>query len=227
MFRITRLVFLIIIASSLFSETGLAQQRFKAGLIAGLNASQILRDDVGGYHRLGLRGGLRAITILTPKTDLFFEILYSQRGSYAKLGSPTTCFNGALEISANYIEIPVMYTFKDWLDEEEGFYKVQVSGGLSYGRLLSASSIGSCHDNVTDYFNKNDISITLGASFFVNEHLTFGARWSRSLNLLYNREKGPLIPIDPTVENSPMKPDPNNPNSLRGFFLSFQAGYIF
>lgn len=226
MFRITRLVFLVFIFSSVFSETGLAQQRFKAGLIAGLNASQILRDDVGGYNRLGLQGGLRAITILTPKTDVFFEILYSQRGSYEKLGSPK-CFNGALEISTNYIEIPVMYTFKDWLDEEDGFYKVQVSGGFSYGRLLSASSIGSCHDNVTDYFNKNDISVALGASFFVNEHLTFGARWSRSINLLYNREKGPLVRIDPSDPQSKEIPNPNNPNSLRGFFLSFRAGYIF
>ncbi len=209
-----------------FNESGLAQQqRFKAGIIAGLNASQILGDDSGGYNRLGLQGGLRAITILTPKSDLFFEILYSQRGSREKLGSPL-CFNGQIDIVTEYIEVPVMFTFKDWLDEKGDFYKVQVSGGLSYGRLLSASAIGSCHDELTDSFNKNDLSIAFGASFFTNEHLTFGARWSRSLNLLYNREKGPFSPINPSDPDSPLTTD-NNPNSLRGFFLSFRVGYIF
>ncbi len=218
-------LFLLLSLSVFISKKVNAQQRFKAGIIAGLNASQIQRDDVGGYRRLGLQGGLRAVAVFTEKTDLLFEILYSQRGSYDKLGSPK-CYNGALEISTKYIEVPVMFTFKDWLDEEDGFYKIQVSGGLSYGRLLSASSIGSCHDNVTDYFNKNDISIALGAEFFSNEHLTFGFRWSRSLNLLYNRLKGPLVPLDPGDPDSPTTTD-NNPNSLRGFFLSFRAGYIF
>ena len=63
-----------------FSGNTTAQQRFKAGVIGGLNASQIQNDDVGGYRRLGIQGGLRAITIFTDKIDLFFEILYSQRG---------------------------------------------------------------------------------------------------------------------------------------------------
>jgi hypothetical protein len=196
----------------LLSEKGVAQQRFKAGIIGGLNASQIQRDDVGGYNRLGVQGGLRAVAVVTNRTDLLFEILYSQRGSYDKLGSPK-CYNGALEISTKYIEVPVMVTFKDWLDEEDDFYKIQVSGGFSYGRLLSASSIGSCHDGLTDLFNKNDISFTIGAEFFGNEHLTFGVRWSRSINLLYNRKKGEEIN--------------RFESSLRGFFLSFRGGYIF
>ena len=84
-----------------------------------------------------------------------------------------------------------MTTYKDWLDEEGEFYK-NPSGvvGFSYGRLISASSIGSCHDDLTELFNKNDISFAIGAEYFSTEHLNFGVRWSRSINLLYNRKKG-------------------------------------
>ncbi len=187
----------------IFNHTISAQQRFKAGLIVGLNASQILGDENGGYNRLGLQGGLRAITVFTEKSDLVFEILYSQRGSRGRTGIST------LEISTNYIEVPVLFTFKDWLDED-GFYRIQVSGGFSYGRLLSASAIDSVHGEQVDNFNSNDISITLGAEFFTSEHFSFGARWSRSLNLLYNKDK-----YNQSI------------NSLRGFFLSFRGAYIF
>ena len=189
-----------------------SQQRFRAGLIAGLNASQIQRDDVGGYNRLGIQAGLRAIAILTDKTDVLFEILYSQRGSHDKNGNPF-CYNGPLDISTKYIEVPVMVTFKDWLEEEEGYYHIQVSGGLSYGRLISASSIGSCHDDLTRFFNKNDISFTVGAEYFSSPRFAWGVRWSRSINLLYNRKKGEAIN--------------RFENSLRGYFLSFRIGYIF
>lgn len=201
--------FLLLFLTSYDSD---GQERFKAGVFGGLNASQILLDDVGGYNRLGIQGGLRAIAVLTKRTDVFFEILYSQRGSRDSQGHPF-CYDGPLDISANYIEVPVMVTIKDWLSDNSNFYRIQASGGLSYGRLINASSEGSCHDDLADLFNKNDISFTVGAEYFTNEHLTIGMRWSRSLNLLYNRKEGDKIG--------------RNENSLRGFFLSFRAGYIF
>lgn len=205
--------FPIVLAFLIYSVDSDAQQRFRAGIIGGLNASQIQNDDVGGYRRLGLQGGLRAIAIFTEKIDLNIELLYSQRGSYDKEGN-WKCYDGPLDISTNYIEVPVVVTFKDWLDEQEDFYKIQVSGGFSYGRLINATSEGSCHDELTDLFNKNDISFTVGAEYFTSPHLTFGVKWSRSLNLLYNRKKGEeMLNLFE--------------NSLQGFFLSFRAGYIF
>ena len=205
--------FLFILACLFLQTNTSAQQRFKAGLIAGLNASQIQNDDVGGYDRLRVQGGLRAIAIFTDRFDLNIELLYSQRGSYAKEGSPR-CFNGPLDITANYVEIPVLATIKDWMHEEDGYYRIQASGGFSYGRLISSSSIGSCHDGLEELFNKNDVSFTIGAEYFATKNVTIGFRWSRSLNLLYNRKKGEEM-------------FNRSENSLQGFFLSFRAGYIF
>lgn len=193
----------------LFAGNANAQRRFKAGFIFGLNASQILGDDVGGYNKLGLQGGLRGTAVLKDRMDLSMELLYSQRGSYQKEGSPL-CNNGSLKINLQYVEVPVVISYKDWLDEEEGFYKVQASIGLAYSRLLKATANGSCHDDLAGTFNSDDFGFTVGADYFTSQNLSFGVRWSKSLNLLYDKDKH----------------DPGR-NSLRGFFLSFRSAYMF
>ena len=201
--------FFTALALLFFTENALAQQRFKAGLVIGLNASQIQGDDIGGYNKLGLQGGLRAIAVLKEKMDISFELLYSQRGSYSKYSSPK-CPNGDEKIALQYVEVPVLFSYKDWFQEEDGYYKVQASAGISYGRLLGATAEGSCHDDLTDKFNTNDIGFTGGVEYFASEHVGFGVRWSKSFNLLYNKDKH----------------DPGR-NSLRGFFLSFRGAYVF
>ena len=203
---ILSLLFLLL----LFCENIYAQQRFKAGILIGMNASQIQNDDVGGYHRPGIQAGLRAVTVLDEKYDVSIEMLYSQRGSYNKDGN-YKCLNGSLDIALRYIEIPVVFNYKDWLDEEEGYYKLQASGGFSYGRLISADAQGSCHDSVTDDFNKDDISLTIGVEYFTSPKFSLGARWTTSINRLYNSQKS----------GNPGLP------SLRGYFLSFRGVYLF
>ncbi len=145
-------------------------------MVFGLNAAQISGDDVAGYNKLGLHGGLRAIAKLQDKMDLVIGMLYSQRGSYARF------VNGDIKINLQYIEIPLTIAYKDWYQEEEDYYKVQAIGGFSFSRLLKASAIGSLHDGEVENFNDNDISVTLGADIFLSKHFGFGASWSQSLN---------------------------------------------
>lgn len=177
-----------------------AQQRFRTSVVLGLNASQILGDDVGGYNKPGLLAGLRSAAMLKDKLDLSVELLYSQRGSYNKDGSPF-CFDGSLLIALQYVEVPVLLTYKEWY--VDGYYKVQAGAGLSYGRLIKAKSEGSCYDDVVDLFNANDLSFTLGAEYFFNRNISFGVRWTRSINLLFNKNKHSGL---------------QGRNSLRGYF---------
>ncbi len=203
------LLLVILMSAAGWNATQAQPQRFKAGIAFGLNGSQLQGDDVGGYNRLGLQGGLRAVTILTDKSELVLEMLYSQRGSYSKYGSPK-CPNGDISIGLQYVEVPVTYCYKDWYQEEDGYYRLQACGGLSYSRLISAKALGSCHDDLVDKFNQNDVGIVLGVEYFTSPRFLFGARWSRSLTLLYNKDKH----------------DPGR-NSLWGYFLSFRGVYLF
>jgi len=185
-----------------------AQQRFKAGLVLGFNAAQLNGDASAGYKRLGLQGGLRATAMLKDKTDLILEMLYSQRGSFDD--NENFFPNGDLDIKLNYVEIPVMLSYKDWFNEDEDYYKVQATGGFTYSRLIEATAIGSEHDGEVENFHKNDYGFTIGADFFFTKHLAIGGRWTRSINLLYNNKKH-----DRSVD------------SLIGYYLSFRGMYVF
>ena len=192
----------------LISTSANAQQRFRAGLIAGLTASQINGDVSAGYNKLGLRGGLRAITVLGEKTELSFDILFSQRGSLEKDPIRST-------IHLNYVEVPVLYTYKDWLDEEGGgYYRVSASAGLAYGRLINSSieNFGIIGDVISEQenFSENDVSVVFGVSYYTGPKFGFSVYYTRSLNPLYNNKKHQGLQY-----------------TLTGYFLAFQAAYIF
>lgn len=187
-----------------------AQNRFKAGVVAGFNVSQIRGDDSGGFNKFGVVGGLRAITILDEKMDVSMELLFSQRGSRSSSTEETRLLRD-VEIDLNYVEVPVLFNYKDWYDEGANYYKIQASGGFAYSRLINSRSAGNTntHNSEIENFNENDVSLILGAEFFITPKISVSARWGTSINLLYNNKNNP------------------NLNSLRGHFLSFRTNYLF
>jgi Outer membrane protein beta-barrel domain len=197
----------------------IAQPRFKAGIIAGLTASQIDGDLSAGYNKLGLQGGLRVIGRLTERTDASLEFLFSQRGAQRELvqnryGDPL------YPIALNYVEIPVQWHYKDWLiegdDESKNYYRVAIGAGLSYARLIG-SRMKDGPENpffglVPDFIKKNDLSFVLGFNFFANRHLGFSVRYNRSIVYMY----------DPRDHQNP----PYN-RAWNGHCLYFQTVYLF
>jgi hypothetical protein len=208
--------FFPVLLTTLFLFPSAAQsqsaQRFKAGIIAGLTASQIDGDESAGYHKVGWQAGLRGAVILKPKQQASIEILYTQRGCR---NEPETFpyFSTTLD----YIEVPVQWHYSDWLaeaaDDADNFYRIQLNVGLSYGRLLGYK------DKYEDGFgiaaalpdlNENSFCAMLGATFFATRHLGVTFRWHRALNNLYNPGDGG-----------------NYASSLNEHFLAFQATYLF
>jgi len=183
-------------------------QRFKAGFNLGLTAAQINGDDSAEFNKLGLSAGLRAYTILTPKSDIIIEILFSQRGSRTKFGNNSNIPSQLIKL--NYIEVPIIYTIKDWYQEEDDYYKMHFQAGLSYGRLFNTSFVDSPLAPTGPFFRENDFSWLAGITFHTNEHVGFYARYTRSMNLLF--------------KNTDANP---NANSLLSFFLTFGGTYVF
>ena len=170
----------------LLSLNAVAQQpRFRAAVVAGLNAAQIDGDDLAGYNKPGLRGGLRAITYLGPKSDLVFDILYSERGS-RRLGDPTL---GGFDqiITLQYIEVPVMYTIKDWLDEEDAYYRVQAHGGLVFSRLFNSDVFNvDPFELQQENFNPFGVGFVLGAAYNLSDAFSIALQFQRNFTWLYN-----------------------------------------
>lgn len=192
-----------------------AQQRFKAGLIAGVTASQIDGDLSAGYHKVGLQGGLRGIAVLKEKQEASVEILYTQRGCRQQ-PKDFRLFN----ITLNYIEVPVQWHYKDWLvgtdSDDPDFYRINVNAGLMYSRLLDytdkypGESIGGIDGALPD-LNRNSFGWTLGATFFATRHLGLNFRMHRFFNKLYQ----------------PGKSGTNYASYLKEHYLAFQLLYIF
>lgn len=188
-------------------------QRFNAGVQVGLNAAQLDGDDSAGYNKLGIMAGLRGVTILTEKMEVSIELLFSQKGAKCELSSNglgTRC--GLLDIKLNYVEIPLLFNYKDWRNEEKDYYKMLFSAGFSYGRLIGGSATNNAGDDASiEGLNKNDFSIIVGATYFATSRLGISFRYTRSMNLAYNASKQ------------------NNffTNSLNGHLLGFYALYMF
>jgi hypothetical protein len=192
-----------------------AQNRFKGGIIAGFNASQLDGDNAAGYHKVGLNTGLRAVIELKGRYQITTDILFSQRGS-------RTTENEAIinrTCTLNYLEVPVLLSIRDWQkkgDDEQSYYKVGIVAGVSYARLFKASANTFFpHAGVLDKFSNTDISIQLGIQYFQNAHWGFSAKWARSVTKVFNQKK---YINEPLAGGLPI---------LREHYLTFQTMYIF
>lgn len=204
---------IILFSCLLFSvQMDAQEQRFKAQVIVGFNMAQLDGDRSAGYNKLGFVGGLSGVILLKEKMYVNIELLYSQRGSRSSLVPDNSIV--PFKISTDFIEIPILFNYKDWKSDDGEYYKLHFHGGFSYGRLIRTAveddSPVSDLSQAADYFNKNDISFMLGATFYTGPHLAFTFRWSRSLGVLYFN--------DSTNINLP---------SLQNHLLSFRALYMF
>jgi len=206
--RFIFIYFFTLLLSSALSGQETVDRRFKGGIVAGFNISQIEGDEAAGYNKIGLQAGIRVAIVLKEKMDLGVEMLFSQRGSAAR-----NVNQGAFpfKLTLNYIEVPVIFNYMDWKAEDEDYYRLHFHTGLSYGRLIGFSSDDNQLTVLGDSFRDNDVSWIAGATYYVNENLGFTARYTRSVYPFF-------------VANEMATP---NANSLVGYQITFRTTYMF
>jgi len=189
-------------------------QRFAAALVGGLNACQVDGDELAGFDKVGLSGGVKTILIFDSPFRINMEFLYSERGSRPDVLQPD--YDPDIHINLKYAELPLYVSYGDWWQEEGKYYKVDFHGGLSYGRLFSASTFDYYHssdmslDLLVPYFNNNDISWLIGMDYRMSQHWGLTARYTHGIT--------PLL--------SPDKHDIAGPR-LTSYFLTFRFEYYF
>lgn len=176
-------------------------QTFEAGLILGVNASQVNGDFLAGYDKLGLHTGLKVRVSTWEHIEWSVELLLSQRGS-----RPDIFTEDSRKIHLNYVEIPILIGFKDW--QKDDFYKIRFEGGFSYGRLVDHKVSFQGVEEQINEFNNNDLSFIIGAALFTSEKLGFSVRYTHSVTPLLNNKN--------SIEFA----------KLRGFFLTFRSIYM-
>ncbi len=204
----------VILILSLLIQTEMKAQRFSAGLVGGLNASQIDGDNLAGFDKVGITGGILTVMEFESPFRMNMEFLYSERGSRPDIFNPE--YDPDIEISLKYIELPVYVSLGDWWQEEGEYFKVSAHGGLSYGRLLNAKTTDyynpseASYDQLVQYFSENDLSWLLGMSYRMSKNWGITARYSRGIIPLLDAKKHDLAA-----------------ETLRTYWLTFRFEYYF
>jgi hypothetical protein len=176
-----RILLKMMVLSCLLGVTVTSQaQRFEAGLVAGINLSQIDGDRLAGFNKPGFNAGAKVATILSDRWQLSLEFLFSQQGaSRSKYDDPSSAYD---KIRLNFVEVPVMINFKEW--------KFHLSGGVSYARLIDYQVIDALGGDATDSqeFNESMFSLVFGGTYYFRENMGFEVRWFRALQDLQKQQ---------------------------------------
>lgn len=98
--------------------------------MAGINGSQISGDQLAGFHKAGIFGGIGVRIRLNDKLDLGFRLAYSQKGSRKPVRSDSTG-NTFYLLRLQYIECPLTLRYR----LRDKFY---LEAGPSLAYLVSA-----------------------------------------------------------------------------------------
>jgi len=170
-------------------------QTFQAGLIGGINLSQLHGDGLAGFNQIGINVGGRVA--ITPRERWMYslDLAFSQKGS-----NKSTDDSPAIEFQSfrlNYTEAALMASFLDWLEEDSSdeFYKLHFHGGVAWGRLLGFKVEDIFGQDISDNedFNKNMVDLLLGATFFINKNFGINGQYSYTVNnVRKNKDMGAL-----------------------------------
>jgi len=197
-------------------------ERFNAGLIIGLNVSQLDGDYFTGYDKTGLTGGIKGIVRLTPRLDFNMELLYSKKGS--KIFSGNKLGSSPIKdriVDLSYVDVPFLFK---WLlsDRENAFH---VEGGLIYARMIDSKITEQLRNPATEFsynsilndFDSDDISWVGGLGYTWKGGLSIHSRFVFGLTQFYQNEN--FIPSSGTLTNLPPV------EFLRNYYVSFQIAY--
>lgn len=165
--------------------TELSAQRFKAGLIGGVNLAQLDGDKLTGFNKIGFNAGARVSAVLHERWQLSIEMLFAQQGSSrTKTDDLSSVYD---KIHLNFVEVPVMINFLEW--------KFHVSAGFSYARLMNFEVIDVVGTDVSDLqnFNADIFSGILGVTYYFNDHIGLNVRWSKYFNDMAGENDNQLI----------------------------------
>lgn len=104
-------------------------QNIKGGFQLGFSASQISGDQLAGYNKLGLYGGVFAYTFFSDRSAFQMEINFVQKGSH-KNSHPDIGDYTKYNLNMNYVEIPFLYKYYVYGGQ------IALVAGLSYAQLI-------------------------------------------------------------------------------------------
>ena len=146
-------------------------QNFNAGIICGINTSQVSGDNLSGFNKLGVRlGGFVNRDNGSFITQL--ELQYINKGSREHIDNQT--YQEGYRFDLNYIEIPCI--IKKPLSK-----KHLIEAGASVAYILSWSETLNGYLEPSLDVNKLDYNLHIGLDYKINNNLYVNSRLSNSI----------------------------------------------
>jgi hypothetical protein len=188
-----KIIFFFCFISMLFSANA-QEQRFSAGIKAGLSSSQVSGDELSGFDKAGSIAGLFVNATFTKKWSARFELLYIQKGSKYK-AHPELGDTKYYRLQLNYLEVPVafQYHFKKWV----------IEAGPGFGYLINNKEETEM-GNITVYrpFHKSELSYIAGFDYRIFNNFSVNCRYSNSILSIRSHESGAHTFSNPGQRNS-------------------------
>jgi hypothetical protein len=144
-------------------------QRFKGGIVLGMNASQIDGDHWAGYNKAGLVGGAFVLTDFKDKWSGQMEIRYAAKGS-----ATPKYYATQRKYRLQYIEIPVLAQY-------EPLNNLKLQFGLSFGYLFSAAqNDGYGYEKFEEIPTRIEVAALAGINY------TFFTRYDVNIRFSYS-----------------------------------------
>lgn len=145
-------------------------QDIRAGIITGVNLSQVDGDNIAGFYKIGLNVGGAGIWQFNEKFSGAFEIIYSQKGSSSSpTGNPGV---QKLKFKFDYVDVPVIFRYHD--------RAVSFGAGFTIGSLVS-QYVEVAGLGLQSTLSKRDFNILAEGNYMINEKLALNIRYSISL----------------------------------------------
>ncbi len=171
--QIRKFVFYSLLVLSLISYNSLAQQRFVAGVKAGISTSQVDGDTYAGFDKVGFDGGAFLKGKFNEKWTGQFEIIYIQKGSKHNPNTEIGDYN-FYYLGLNYIEVPLLFQYHH--------KKYIFEFGPGFGYLIKEKELLNEQDlSGARPFLKKEININFGLSYTIIKNLEINCRYSYSL----------------------------------------------
>jgi hypothetical protein len=140
-----RLLLLTCVLLAVYTQLTAQDKRFNAGVVAGLNFSELEGNSVTDYF--GLNAGIVGNARLSKHSQVGMELLFSQNGEYVL---PT--YYPAVEygkISLNHIEIPIHFDWLIGVFQRKKFCDWNLNLGVAYTRLIGYKAYDVFKEDVT------------------------------------------------------------------------------
>lgn len=166
------LLFVVLVVLAIASRA----QRFEAGLVGGLNASQVQGDFTQGYHKPGALFGAYVQTDLSQTVFAGMEIKYSQKGS-RKNPDAKTGDQEKYIMRLSYMDVPVYLGFHTGKN-------ISMLVGLSPAYLVKGkefNNYGELPPEDRKPFYNFDLEGLVGARYQLTDRLKLDIRVAYSL----------------------------------------------